>query len=279
MSPLEVQGFAANTDYTKLDVIRYMPLIRFLGVLELEAIWFSRLGALQDKFECTNPRGPRAFVLKLEADAALDKNGPASNAIEQAKAMGIWEAMQATSDNGNSGDAGRQMGLVNCWFIGELQTERMWNEYGDSGMGVAIRSTVDRLTNSFLIPGSFRKLSRVGCAKYVDFRTYKSERDDMTETAFLKDKTAYSHENEVRIVTMNSYHSGVLLPDGSPTSKDSGYFSPTVKGVHIKCNLKTLIKSVIVGPHSDSSLRMLIKRIVARYGLVVDVESPKLAIQ
>lgn len=263
MTPLTIQGFAPDENHDKIDVIRYLPLDRFLSLLELEAMWFSRLGALQDKFECTNPQGARAFVLNLENDPV---------AVEKCKSVGLWEHMKAVADKGRTGDDGRNMGLVNCWFIGNFESVKMWAEYGDAGKGIAVRSTVKKLATAFHIPGDFGLVSRVGRVEYVDFKSCQLEVNDLTRVAFIKDKK-YETENEVRIVTLNNFHSGCLNPDGSQAGQQgSAVFCPEIKGLFIKCNLTELIRSVIVGPNSPPNFRMLMKRIVARYGLNIDVE-------
>jgi len=56
VSGLKIRGFSPEEDPRTVEVLRYMPLVRFLYLLELEAMWFSRLGALQDEYEGTNPK-------------------------------------------------------------------------------------------------------------------------------------------------------------------------------------------------------------------------------
>ena len=63
VSGLKIQGFSTEENPGTVEVLRYMPLVRFLYLLELEAMWFSRLGALQDEYEGTNPKGPRALLI------------------------------------------------------------------------------------------------------------------------------------------------------------------------------------------------------------------------
>lgn len=269
---LIVQGFSPDADYSKIDVIRYLPLDRFLSLLELEAMWFSRLGALQDKFECTNPEGARAFVLKLAEDPEAVKR------CKSAWPMG-WELMMGVTEHGQTGDDGRKMFAVNCWFMGELESAKMWREYGDGGKGVAIRSTVKRLTTTFQITGDYKLVSRIGRIDYVDFKSPRLgvHGNDVMNVAFIKDK-AYETESEVRILTPNYLHAGCIYPDGSQAGlSGSATFSPHIKGFYIKCDLKELIRGVIVGPNSHPYFRMLMKRVVARYGLAVDVEYSQLA--
>jgi hypothetical protein len=121
-----------------------MPLARLLSVLALDAMWFSRLGALQDKYEGTNPKGPRAFLMRV------GKENPDFTKVKTPWG-GSYDELLAVTDNGRSGDVGRKTLLVNCWFIGKAETEKMWRDYGDGGNGIAIRSTVKRLATSFHI--------------------------------------------------------------------------------------------------------------------------------
>ena len=228
-------------------------------------MWFSRLGALQDKFEGTNPDGFRAGVLKIAEDPET---------VERLRSSGPWDSFMAVADQGRNGDDGRLMMLVNCWFIGNAETLEMWRDYGDRGKGIAIRSTVNRLATAFQIPGDCRLISRVGRISYVDFRSHELRTNDVNKVAFIKDKS-FERENEVRVLTLNSFHSGCLNSDGTQIWGRS--FDPNIKGLCITCDLKVLIRSVIVGPNSTQHFRMLIKRIVARYGLTIDVEYSKVA--
>ena len=270
MSSLKIQGFAQEEKPASIDVLRYMPLSRFLSLLELQAMWFSRLGALQDQYECTNPKGARGFLLKAMKDNPSLKESPTPLGVP-------FKDLLKISDNGNSGDGFRQGGLVNCWFIGKMEAEKMWRKYGDSGKGIAVRSTVKKLATSFQIPDDFAKVSQIGRVQYVDFET----RDlgvfehDQTYVSLIKDETQFKDENEVRIVTLNFPHSGTLLPDGSLPSGTG--FSPEIKGMHIKCNLRELIQSVVVGPNADWNFQMLMKRIVSRFGLTVNVERSQIS--
>jgi hypothetical protein len=169
VSGLKVRGFSLEEDPGIVEVLRYMPLVRFLYLLELEAMWFSRLGALQDKYEATNPKGPRALLMRIEKE---------SPDFTKAKTPwgGSFDELLAMADNGRSGDMGRKMGLVNCWFIGNTESEKMWTDFGDGGRGIAIRSTVERLATSFQISGLYAQVSLVGRVRYVDFETFDPQR-------------------------------------------------------------------------------------------------------
>ena len=264
---LRVYDFA-DEEQAKAVVWRYLTFEKFMSLLELEAMWFSRLGALQDRYECTPPHGVRAKVL------ALTKNRAAA---EQKLPAPLLDYMEQVVEHGR-GDEGRRMGAVNCWFLGTDESQRMWTEYGQQGIGVAIQSTVKRLATSFEITGDYALVSAVGRINYVDFESYKMnprDENNLLRVAFLKDK-AYAAEQEVRVVTLNSLHSGCLNLDGTPFSYTQVVFDPNAAGLYIKCALQSLITKIVVGPNARLYFFTLVKRLVGRYRLFIPVEPSRL---
>jgi len=106
------------------------------------------------------------------------------------------------ADNENSG---RELLVVNCWFLDENKSEQMWLEYGGSNESVAIKSTIRRLVNTVFVPDDDH-VPHIGLVSYVEHANHemsRSEANQAHERAFLKDKQRFSHEQELRIVTMN----------------------------------------------------------------------------
>jgi hypothetical protein len=265
---LLVRDFPTEESQTRAVVMRDLTFEKFVSLLELEAMWFSRLGALQDKYECTNPQGVRAKVL------ALAKN---RETVEKRLPPGMLDYLLKAVDQGRS-ESGRQMGAVNCWFLGQDESEMMWGEYGQEGKGVAIRSTVRRLASAFQITGDYALVSAVGRIHYVDFESHEMDSYDannLLRVAFIKDKR-YASEQEVRVVTLNSLHSGCLNPDGLPVVDHQPVFDPNGKGFYVKCRLQELVQAIIVGPNAQPHFFTLVKRLVNRYRLFVEVETSKL---
>jgi len=190
----------------------------------------------------------------------------------------MLDHMLKVVDQGSE-ESGRQMGAVNCWFLGQDESERMWNEYGQAGKGIAIRSTVRRLATSFQITGHYAQVSAVGRVHYVDFGSHEVNSYDahnLLRLAFVKDKS-YVSEQEVRVVTLNSLHSGCLNPNGHPVGDRQPVFDPNGKGFYVKCRLQELIQAVIIGPNAQPHFFTLVKRLVSRYRLFVEVEPSKLS--
>lgn len=271
---LPVRNFLTDEEQLKAVVLRYLTLEKFISLLELEAMWFSRLGALQDKFEGTVPKGARARLLELEKDRERSEKMFGSKLLAH-----LLNVMNTGTD-----DSARIGVAVNCWFLGQDESEKMWHEYGQEGKGVAIRSTVKRLSTSLHITGDYVKISAVGRVQYVDFESHEMtayDANNVNRVAFIKEKKDFESEQEVRIITMNCLHSGCLAPDGNPVSDyqltGPALFDPNRKGFYVKCRLQELIQAVIVGPNAQPHFITLIKRLVNRYRLFVEVEPSRLS--
>jgi hypothetical protein len=115
-----------------------------------------------------------------------------------------------------------------------------------------------------------------GRVNYVDLAYYDlgPRGEDQALVPFLKDKYEFADENEARIVTLNTFHQGILLPDGSQPV--GAGFDPEIKGLYVRCSLPRLIQSIVVGPNTDWNFHMLMKSVVARFGLTTNVEHSKL---
>jgi hypothetical protein len=47
---------------------------------------------------------------------------------------------------------GWRLTTVNCWFIGDQESKRMWDEYVGGPEGVAVRSTIRLLRDNIYVP-------------------------------------------------------------------------------------------------------------------------------
>jgi len=251
-----------------LDIVwRYLTFAKFISVLELRALWMSRLGSLLDQFEGAFPDKTRENMIASDLKWKTTFEGRPE----------LQEQSAGMTDK-NVAD-GRDVLVVNCWFLGESESPQMWKEYVGSTEGVAIRSTLKRLDQSILAKQEFTTIGKVN---YVDFSKY-----DMGiyigsragERALLKAEK-YSFENEVRIVTHNLVCPGCLNPDGSPPKRTQldgpGMFDPDRPGLYLQVNLRMLIEAVITAPGAAPWFNDLVAKLCKRYHLDVTVKKSKL---
>jgi hypothetical protein len=271
MAAIPVRDFSADEEAI-CRLWRYLSFEKFVSLLELSAMWFSRLGALQDKFEGTLPK--RAHGRMLERDRKLKTLIPDPR---------ISAALDTMTDRNI--ENGRAMMAVNCWFLDDVDSLPMWDEYDPRRTGVALCSSVRRLSLSFDVSGDYRTLTWIGRVHYVDFDEYEIDAqraNDAAHRAFLKHKK-YDFEKEVRIVTLNSMHLGCLNPDGKPVTDfqltGPGLFDPDGKGFYLRCSLPSLVQSIVLNPRSPLHMHNLIARLLSRYQVHVPLLRSSIMIQ
>ena len=248
-------------------VWRYLTFAKFISLLELSALWMSRLGSLIDQFEGTLPDKTREKMIASDLKWKPTFEGRPE----------LQEQLAGLTDRNVRN--GRHVLVVNCWFLGETESRQMWKDYVGSTEGVAIRSTLRRLNDSILVKQEFTTIGKVN---YVDFAKYDMGVYDGSragERALIKAKK-YSFENEVRIVTHNLVCPGCLNPDGSPpttTQLDGpGMYDPNQPGLYLQVNLKMLIETIITAPGAAPWFYDLVGRLCKRYQLEPTIERSKL---
>ena len=227
----------------------------------------SRLGALSDRFEGALPHKTRENMI-----ARYLKWGPTFEGRPE-----LQEQLASMTDR-NVAD-GRDVLVVNCWFLAESESEQMWKEHVGSTEGIAIRSTLKRLDQSILAKQEFTTIGKV---KYVDFSKHDMgvyHGSQAGERALLKEER-YSFENEVRIVTNNLICPGCLNPDGSPPTRSQlagpGMFDPGRPGLYLQVNLGTLIEAVVTAPDAEHWFHDLVGKVCKRYQINRPVERSRL---
>ncbi|MGB8991443.1 MAG: hypothetical protein WCD80_05270 [Desulfobaccales bacterium] len=249
-----------HREQAKLNITirRYIDFPKMVSLIEMGALWFSRLGALEDQFEGTLPQKTRLTM--IEDSRKWFSTFP--NPDHQKQLL--------DSTDRNVAD-GRCVLVVNCWSLGENESLYMWKEYARNEFGIAIRSTIGRLRRSLY--GDPNHLW-IGVVEYIDFKT-----NDMTiyhgsqamKRAFLKRDRKFEDECELRVCAMNDITMSRFNPDGSAASeiqkKGPGGFDPFRPGLYIKVDLDKLIESIYVAPGSPGWFLELLKRITKRYGL------------
>jgi len=181
-----------------------MPLSKFISLLTFEARWFSKLNILQDQYEGKMPVPTKQMMDErhhaMKEDFPLDLH---------------WQFDEMASRNE---DDSRELLVTNCWFLGESESQKMWQEYGCGADAVAIKSKVRKLFHNLSVPHD-KHATNMGRVKYIEHDKYLMsayEANQGIELAFLKDAKTYQHEKELRIVTLNTQTKYCVKPDGEP---------------------------------------------------------------
>ena len=247
-------------------IYRYLTFAKFLSMLELRALWMCRLGKLEDDFEGTLPSKVRELL---------------TNEAQTWKKTFTDPRLQHQLDEMPDRNVlnGRAMLVVNCWFMGESESEQMWKRYSTLDEGLAIRSTVDRLGKAVLF---WDETTQIGRVQYVDFDEYEMDLyhgNQADERAMLKRKD-YSYENEVRLATLNYMCRARLNADGSlPTQRQlegPGSFDPHRPGLYLHVDLNVLIEEVVTSPSAQLWFSNLVSTLCRRYALRSKVRASSL---
>ena len=252
-----------NLDSSDLNrtLWRYMTFPKYISLITYGALWFSKLNILVDAYEGAMP---------TRADADLMVEYQSSKRYIEPSLHG-----QIDSVNKRNVEDGRELILANCWFLGEAESERMWEEYAAGSEAIAIKSTVAALAQCVFCD---ERHSRIGKVKYIDFATYEMTRYEASqaiERAFLK-SLSFSHEQEIRIVTLSFKGGNCVNIDGTPMmpsdyagAKMNNFDQP---GLHIQVDLRNLIKATVLAPNAPKWFEQLVKRIVSVSGVGAPVQ-------
>jgi hypothetical protein len=156
---------------------------------------------------------------------------------------------------------------VNCWHMNEHESLAMWRLY--SREGIAIRSTYQRLVNSFVGDGDD---VLVGQVFYRDPRnSARPENPGNTLAPVLRKGMSYEYERELRAIT-----------DRKPPDWTSGSFpydeykDKQPKGVYADVVLDTLLERVYVAPGRPAWFKELVASVTAKYGLELPIVTSSL---
>ena len=212
------------------SLMHYMRFDRFKSLLTNGAIYMRRL----DLFELDPHEG----------------RFPAANASQQSSlTQGLAEQLGFTADSlkGHRDfieGSMRKLTYVHCWFGWDNEDQKMWDEYGDHGCGVCVRTTARRLREAL---GRLPDFSANLCGV-----TYSGDEHPVAEIisflAACRKRPQFSHEREVRLI-------GQLGEKTWQASyNEDGLSTPDHQMLGV--NFERLFERVYIGPNaSDAALQ------------------------
>ena len=163
---------------------RYIDFIKFVSLLDKEALFFSRLDRLGDPFEGSVSRGTLVMRHLWLEDAGISPER-------------IQETLESLTVQ--KGSMVRKF-LVNCWHENDGESEAMWKLYGGES-GIAIKTTFEGLSQCFRCETDIF----IGNINYVDYDTTIISEANLF-TSSLKKRKSFEHEREVRVVANELGH-------------------------------------------------------------------------
>lgn len=221
---------------------RYLPLDRFVSLLESRRLFLCRAGRLEDEFEGVTPVVSEQKLMDWEAE---------------------YTSPEIRAQYRMNRERARQIVAVNCWHISECESVPMWDRYGRGG--VAIKSTVGRLgaalpqrPDNGVFSNEDIGISRV---RYID---YEKGHFPLWTTFhhFIHKRLAYASEEELRVFAM--------ITDGAVEAGIAGGtdFEITDGGLLIPVDIETLIEAIYIAPRADAAVEQTVRDLLLRMQLV-----------
>lgn len=207
-------------DELNQTIWRYMSLSKYLNLITTHKLFFSRYDKLGDPFE--------GRPSDSEIQKWYENNG--------SKLAARYKL--SPSDY-------KYYYFANCWTKQTEENFLLWKQYESSNMCIAIRSTIQKLCDSF---ASSKYNIFVGNVRYFEDPDIKKSELLKHSTLLFRKRGYYADEKEVRAVFFDS-----LFGDISLNSNRHIVDAPKYFGIGVEINLKTLLEKIVVSPGSKPS--------------------------
>jgi hypothetical protein len=202
-------------------------LRKFTALLERGALYFRLASLLDDTFEGTAP------ATNVSVRDALWKRYPEFRPWIETLPAAEAQARRET--------------YVNCWFSGDVEDSAMWDQYGEGGRGIALRTTAGRLGES-IIPDPSRGVVLVPIT-YIDRERERFIEIGNTLYWYAHKDHRFAREREVRAITIHSE------PDAQPDHQ------------LVPVDLGVLLEQIVIGPRASGDVVMRVHELSEAKGL------------
>jgi len=245
-------------------VWRYLDFSRFVSLIENKAIHFSHVSAFEDMsdgiFNCLDKDDhyditTNGKFVRIKAPSLGSRNAEDSNRYKEFITLYHKVILRATG--------------VNCWRIDDQESHGMWRIFVKSDEGLAIESTLEKLTGS-VSAGKYDL--GIGKVRYIDYAKQKIPITDLMNPFFYK-QNYFKHEKELRLICfrIDGVTSGpVAMPNYRPLPAG---------GLDLPVDVSKLINTIYVSPYAPKWFCALVERMVQRYGLDIPVCPSKIALR
>ncbi|AMQ06745.1 DUF2971 domain-containing protein [Sporosarcina psychrophila] len=243
---------------------RYMDLSKFIDLLSKKALFFTRSDKFADPFEgATTQSDFESRVKHLEV--LNDKPGHKAARIYF---NGEWitiGSIEGTNDQEALYKKIREVYFVNCWHMNNIESEAMWKLYLQSGEGIAVQTTVNRLRTNIAAP--FDSAVEINPVKYIDYEKERMSHLYGNSTVFFHKRNHFEHEKELRVVTPFIQTKDI----GEEFKVIDVEKQSNLYGVHVPINdVNNLIEKVYISPTAPDWFTDVVISILEMYKLVDD---------
>ncbi|RXF00398.1 DUF2971 domain-containing protein [Pseudoalteromonas sp. PS5] len=284
--PIEVIG-ELNND---APIWRYLSLDKFIDLLHSQSLYFAPLSsfAKSDPFEGRLPpqveqrllnealSEPNACIREIKKE--LDERLKQATA-EEREHPDIKETLKTINAQNESLISSAKATFnaflnfrakatsVNCWHINHYESEAMWNLYSDSGKGIAIKSSIQKLIDSVAHSKEDITLSKVHY--YSDSEFNNIELGNYKQPFKRK---SFEHEKEIRLMVFNAsrdWFENFLKKNNSISPNTAAELDSKIEKFQeahkIKVDLGTLIEELYISPYVGEPFNTAVKSLINTY--------------
>jgi hypothetical protein len=173
---------------------RYMDFTKLESLLSKRELYLRRLDLLPDKYEGLYPRRVRTALAAHYAKHGLTED----------------KAIELANHRVDFAKESRQMMFVNCWHLGDYESEAMWRIYCGGDDGLAIVLPYEDLRTSISDGTAW-----IGVVSYLDFDMDLLAPGNTFAVALHK-RREFTYEQEARILGFGTY--AMATPTDRPSS-------------------------------------------------------------
>jgi len=238
---------------------RYLDFTKFVALLDTRELFFAPVAAFEDQFEGSysslNIDGRKDFWARNFEDSSPEQM--AASHAELARELPRWV-------------------FANCWSLSESESAAFWGLYVPVSGGVAVRSTVQRLTECFDSPEStVQELDPlyVGKVDYLDYSKDLIPQHDLLYP-FVHKRRSFEFESELRAV-ITHFPEGED-PEGGVSAEELRDATPP-EGLTVAVDVERLVEAVYVSPTAPPWFFELVSSVVERYECFAEVTQSSLS--
>ena len=268
-------GPTHNLDVPPIDsrLWRYMNFAKFVSLLEIRQLFFTRADKLEDAYEgAWSEATLRQLDSLMEYGDDQERRDPitGNRLASEKETARLWKQIILGHTQQE-----RRYTLINCWREGEHESEAMWNQSPRHGerYDLAIKSDFKSLVHSF--PSGSRLPDMVARVEYIPYQTTGMPLS--LAAPYLHKRIEFQDEREVRAIMSATQ----FVPDPAHPNRDdvkAPDYSRDIcdVGIGYEVSPADLIHEVVISPHAQSWLTELVAKVIERYGLRIPVSQSRL---
>lgn len=260
---------------------RYMSFAKLLALLESKSLFFARADVLgkMDPYE-GHLTHVNMMVNYLEWNMAPPELWAEKGFKSEKDLLAYVNAMKTST--GPVARTMREIHFINCWHLGNEESDAMWRLYTANHDGVCIQSTYNRLIEALQ---DAEDTVFIGKVQYLDYRKDSIDRGDGF-APFMSKRRAFQHEQELRAVVWRTDHMDYAYfnGDGSPATKDSYHTAhvvnkfPELDGLNVTVDIEKLVERIYISPTSQKWFVDTVSSVAAKLGFGFEFRHSELAV-